>query len=262
MRIKCGLRFDNACESGGGNMFDLKGKRALVTGSTQGIGKAVASILAQYGATVIVHGSSSLEKCKKAAGEMEGTLETAVADLSQADCAGRLYEQTGDVDILVLNASVQFRRAWDEITPEEFDIQINTNLKASLMLIQKYVPHMKSQNWGRIVTVGSVQQHKPHKDMAVYAASKCGQMSLVTNLAKQLAPFGITVNNLSPGVIATPRNEEALNDPVYAKKVLDGIPLGYAGTAEDMAAAALLLCSDGGRYITGTELIVDGGMHL
>lgn len=243
-------------------MFDLKGKRALVTGSTQGIGKAVASLLAQYGATVVVHGSSSQEKCQRAAGEMEGSTETAVADLSKADCARRLYEQTGDVDILVLNASVQFRKAWDEITPEEFDIQMNTNLKASLMLIQKYVPHMKSQNWGRIVTVGSVQQHKPHKDMAIYAASKCGQMSLVANLAKQLAPFGITVNNLSPGVIATPRNEEALNDPVYAKKVLDGIPLGYAGKAEDMAAAALLLCSDGGRYITGTELIVDGGMHL
>lgn len=243
-------------------MFNLKGKRALVTGSTQGIGKAIAALLALQGAAVIVHGSTSEEKCRKAAAEMQGNTEIAVVNLSEPDCAERLYEKTGDVDILVLNASVQFRKAWDEITPEEFDTQINTNLKASLMLIQKYAPHMKEQNWGRIVTVGSVQQHKPHKDMAIYAASKCGQMSLVNNLAKQLAPFGITINNLSPGVIATPRNDAALADPVYCKQVLAGIPMGYAGESEDMAAAALLLCSNEGRYITGTELIVDGGMHL
>lgn len=244
------------------DLFELKGKRALVTGSTQGIGKAIAAMLAQYGAEVIVHGSSSEEKCRKAAKEMEGMTQIAIANLSEPDCAEKLYAQTGDVDILVLNASVQFRKAWDEITLEEFDIQMNTNLKASLLLTQKYVPHMKEQNWGRVVMVGSVQQHKPHKDMAVYAASKCGQMSLVTNLAKQLAPFGITVNNLSPGVVATPRSNDALKDPVYAKQVMAGIPLGYAAEPEDMVAAALLLCSEGGRYITGTELLVDGGMHL
>ena len=243
-------------------LFDLTGKRALVTGSTQGIGKGVAALLAKQGAEVIIHGSTSEEKCRKAAAEMEGVTQIAVANLSEPDCAEKLYAQTGDVDILVLNASVQFRKAWNEITAEEFDIQMNTNLKASLMLIQKYAPHMKEQNWGRIVMVGSVQQHKPHKDMAIYAASKCGQMSLVQNLGKQLAPFGITVNNLSPGVFATPRNEAALSDPVYAKQVMAGIPMGYAGEPEDIAAAALLLCSEGGRYITGTELIVDGGMHL
>ena len=98
--------------------------------------------------------------------------------------------------------------------------------------------------------------------MAVYAASKCGQMSLVDNLARQLAADGITINNLSPGVIATPRNDAALGDAEYAKKVMEGIPMRYAGTAEDCAAPILLLCSEEGRYITGTDLIVDGGMHL
>lgn len=243
-------------------MFDLTGKRALVTGSTQGIGKAVAALLAEHGADVIVHGSSSLDKCRRAAAEMRGAPGLAVADLSQPDGAASLYGQTGDVDILVLNASVQVRKAWDEITPEEFDLQIDTNLKASLMLIQRYAPHMKAQGWGRIVTVGSVQQYRPHKDMAVYAASKCGQMSLVQNLAKQFAPFGVTVNNLSPGVIATPRNADALADAVYARKVLDGIPAGFAAEAEDCGGAALLLCSPESRYITGIDLIVDGGMHL
>lgn len=244
------------------DLFSLKGKRVLVTGSTQGIGKAIAKLLAKQGATVIIHGATSEEKCRKVAAEIEGDTEIAVVNLSEPDCAEKMYEKTGNIDILVLNASVQFRKAWNEITMEEFDTQMNTNLRASLMLIQKYAPYMKEQKWGRIVTVGSVQQHKPHKDMAIYAASKCGQMSLVENLAKQLAPFGITINNLSPGVIATPRNDAALNDPVYRKQVLAGIPMGYAGESEDMAAAALLLCSEEGRYITGTELIVDGGMHL
>ena len=121
---------------------------------------------------------------------------------------------------------------------------------------------MAQNKWGRIVTVGSVQQHRPHKDMAIYAASKCAQMSIVKNLAKQVAPYGVTVNNLPPGVIATPRNADALADEEYAKKVLAGIPMGYAGAAEDMVAAPLLLCSDEGRYITGIDLVVDGGMSL
>ena len=243
-------------------MFDLTGKRALVTGSTQGIGKAIAACLASHGAEVIVHGSSSRTKCEDSAATMKGKIRTAVQDLSQPACAESLYKQTGDIDILVLNASVQFRKAWNEITADEFDAQMHTNLRASLLLAQKYAPHMIAQKWGRIVTVGSVQQYKPHKDMAVYAASKCAQMSLVTNLAKQLAPHGITVNNMSPGVIDTPRNARALSDPDYSKQVVAGIPAGYAGQAEDCAGAVLLLCSEEGRYITGTDLIVDGGMHL
>lgn len=246
----------------GNDMFDLSGKKALVTGSTQGIGFAVAKLLADCGAEVIIHGATSEEKCRKAAVRIGGKTRIAVANLADSDCAEKLYRQTGDVDILVLNASVQVRKHWDEITSEEFELQIHTNLQASLMLIQKYAKHMQAQGWGRIVTVGSVQEYKPHKDMAVYAASKCAQMSLVQNLAKQLAPYRVTINNLCPGVIATPRNEAVLADPEYASAVMAGIPLGFAGTAEDCAGAALLLCSEEGRYITGSEIIVDGGMHL
>ena len=149
-----------------------------------------------------------------------------------------------------------------EMNREELEKQLQVNFKSTLKLFQLYGKKMKEKRWGRLITVGSVQQYKPHKDMAVYAATKAAQMNLVTNIAKQLAPFGITVNNLAPGVIATPRNEAALSDAEYAKKVYEGIPMGYAGTAEDMAGAALLLCSDAGRYITGIDLVVDGGMKL
>ncbi len=242
-------------------MFDLKGKTALVTGSTQGIGFAIAKCLADYGSKVFVHGANDMEKCEKASMQIPGSL-TVCADLSEKDSAEKLYMATGDVDIVIANASVQFRTPWDEIGEEELETQLQVNFKSTLKLFQLYGKKMKENRWGRLITVGSVQQYKPHKDMAVYAATKAAQMNLVTNLAKQLAPFGITVNNLAPGVIATPRNEAALSDAEYAKKVYEGIPMGYAGTAEDMAGAAHLLCSDAGRYITGIDLVVDGGMKL
>lgn len=248
-------------------MFNLKGKKALITGSTQGIGYAVAECLAKAGADVIIHGSTSIEKCEKAAEKIRkvggNVYCTAVADLSSSNGAEILFEKTGgDIDILILNASIQYRKKWIEITPEEMEKQLQTNFKSSLRLIQLCEPHMEANKWGRIVTVGSVQQYKPHRDMAVYAASKSAQMNLVTNLAKQLAPLGITINNLSPGVIATPRNADALADPEYSKQVYAGIPMGYAGEADDMSGAALLLSSDEGRYITGIDLVVDGGMKL
>lgn len=243
-------------------MFDLTGKKALVTGSSQGIGKAIAALLAERGATVYVQASKSMEKAQKAALGMKGITFCVTADLSKPEEVEELYNKTGDVDILVLNASVQFRNPWDKVTPEEIETQLQVNFKSTYRLIQLYAPHMKEQKWGRIVTVGSVQQYKPHKDMPIYAASKAANMNLVTNLAKQFAPFGVTVNNMAPGVIATPRNADALADPEYCKKVMEGIPMGFAGNAEDCAPAVLLLCSEEGRYITGIDLTVDGGMKL
>ena len=246
-------------------MFDLTGKKALITGSTQGIGQAIAICLAEHGATVVIHGSSSIEKCRLASKpilDADGQVLYAIADLSCDGCAKRLYDQTGNVDILVLNASIQIRKKWKDITPEEFDKQMHVNFKSSLEIIQLYEPFMRGKGWGRIVTIGSVQQVKPHRDMLVYAASKQAQMSMAINLSKQLAPYGITVNNLSPGVIDTPRNTEALSNQEYMTKIMNGIPCGYAGVAEDCTGAALLLCSKEGRYITGIDLIVDGGMHL
>lgn len=242
-------------------MFDLWGKKALVTGSTQGIGFVVAKALADHGAKVYVHGGTNVNKCEKAAALIPNAVPVCV-DLSVADAAKKLYEQTGDVDILVLNASIQYRTPWSEISTEEFSKQVQVNLKSAFDAMQIYAQSMKENKWGRIVTLGSVQQYKPHKDMAIYAATKCALMSFVKNIGKQLAPYNVTVNNLNPGVIATPRNDKALSDKEYYKKIIDGIPMGYIGEPEDMVAAALLLCSDEGRYITGIDLLVDGGMSL
>lgn len=241
-------------------MLNLNNKKVLITGSTQGIGFAIAKDLSEAGATVFINGTNK-EKAQRAAEQIDGS-QVAVCDLSLPDCADRLYEITGDVDILILNASIQYRKAWNEITDEEFDKQMSVNFKASLKLIQKYAPHMQKQKWGRIITVGSVQQRKPHKDMLIYAAAKSAQENMARNLAKQLAPDGITVNNVAPGVIETPRNYDALADKAYAGQVLAGIPLGYAGNSTDCTGVIALLCSEDGRYITGEDIYIDGGMKL
>jgi NAD(P)-dependent dehydrogenase (short-subunit alcohol dehydrogenase family) len=243
------------------DLFDFTGKKVLVTGSTQGIGFAIAKAFSEKGATVYVNGAESEEKVHKATEKIKNAV-AAVVDLSKKDCADRMYEITGNIDILVLNASVQVRKVWEEITDEEYDKQMDINFRSSLKLCQKYVPSMKENKWGRIVAIGSVQQRKPHKDMLVYACSKAAQMSLVENLSKQLATYGITVNNVAPGVIVTPRNKETLSDAEYAKKVMEGIPMGYAGNPDDCTGLIMTLCSDSARYITGENIYVDGGMKL
>lgn len=242
-------------------MFDLTGKTALVTGSTQGIGFSIAKLLSQYGAKVFINGVSGMEKSVKASEQIPDSIP-APADISKSEGIEALYEKTGDVDILVLNASVQYKKRWDDFSEEEIDAQFNCNVKGCYLLMQKYAKGMIANKWGRIVTVGSVNQYNNHPELSVYGMTKAALMKMVENTASNLAPYGVTINNVAPGAIATPRNETALSDAETNKKVISKIPAGYVGLPEDVAPAVLLLCSDEGRYITGSEIIVDGGMHL
>jgi NAD(P)-dependent dehydrogenase (short-subunit alcohol dehydrogenase family) len=121
---------------------------------------------------------------------------------------------------------------------------------------------MEAKRWGRILTIGSVQQVKPHPELLIYSATKLALVNLVRSLAPQLAPKGVTINNLAPGAIATGRNADVLANEEYRRKVLAKIPLGYVGEPQDCAGLALVLCSDAGRYITGADFCVDGGMSL
>ena len=250
-------------------MFDLKGKTALVTGSGQGIGRAIALLLAQQGARVIVNWCSNdavAQHTLDGIKEVGGEYLTWKYDLSSAtikeDWEQFVRENNLVVDILVLNASVQYRNAWENITNEEFDKQMHVNVRASLALIQACVPAMRERKWGRIVTVGSVQQHRPNTAMAVYAATKAAQNNLVMTLCGQLAGDGITINNIAPGAIETVRNEKALSDAAYREKIEKSIPVGFVGQPADIAPTVLLLCSDEGRYITGADIPIDGGMSI
>lgn len=250
-------------------MFDLKGKTALVTGSGQGIGRAIALLLAKQGARVIVNWCSNdavAQHTLDGIKEVGGEYLTWKYDLSSAtikeDWEQFVRENNLVVDILVLNASVQFRNAWENITNEEFDKQMHVNVRASLALIQACVPAMRERKWGRIVTVGSVQQHRPNTAMAVYAATKAAQNNLVMTLCGQLAGDGITINNIAPGAIETVRNEKALSDAAYREKIEKSIPVGFVGQPGDIAPTVLLLCSNEGRYITGADIPIDGGMSI
>lgn len=236
-------------------------KKVLITGSTQGIGKAIAREFVKNGYYVIVHCSKDMNKAEKIRAEI-GANKAVVCDLSNMDEVCNLHEKTGSVDCLVLNASVQYKELWTDITDELLDKQLNVNVKSTLKLMQAYYPAMKENNFGRIVTIGSVNQYCQHAELSVYSATKCAVKKLVENIAKQVAPFGITINNVSPGAIATPRNAEVHSDEKKRKEVEASIPMGRFGTPEDCVGAVLMLCSEQGAYITGTDIVIDGGLML
>lgn len=250
-------------------MFDLTGKVALVTGSSRGIGKAIARALAKAGAKVAIHCRKENELLDKTVGEIrclgcEAAPVTAdLGNVAQVETLPDKVEVAlGKIDILVLNASVQSYQTIEAFTPEEFSRQYAVNVKSSFMLVKDTVDHMKENKWGRIVSIGSVNQWCPSPRLAIYASTKCAQTNLINNCARQYAEFGITANNIGPGVICTDRNVEALKDKEYSAKVMSMIPAGFFGNVEDCAGLALLLCSDAGRYITGTDIPVSGGMHF
>lgn len=252
------------------NPFDLQGRKALVTGSSRGIGRAIALILAQHGADVMIHYAGNHAAAEEVAGEIKNMGRQAPvvgADLYESDAPQKLAEAVkqhfGHVDILVLNASVQYRRQWnEEPSRDEIDRQVVVNLRSVYELMQLLAPAMIAQKWGRILTIGSIQQYRPSKDMPIYAALKGGLENLARNMARQLAGHGITVNNLAPGVIETDRNAHITKDPQIRQRVMKWVPLGRLGEPEDCAPAALLLCSEAGSYITGIDLPVDGGMKF
>ena len=249
--------------------FNLSGKTAFITGSSQGIGKGLALAFAEYGADIILHCRKDREQTEEVAKEIQKLgVNTWIieSDLSEPDAIDKVtkevYQKVKKLDILVINASAQIPAIWTEVTEADFDTQVQTNFKSTFLLMQKFGPEMVKNGWGRILTIGSVQQVKPHPAMVIYSAIKSAVLNLVQNIAMQLADKGVTVNNLAPGVIDTPRiGEEVPETEERINKRLE-TPSGKIGKPEDCAAVALLLCSEAGNFITGQNIFVDGGMSL
>lgn len=249
--------------------FCLKGRKALVTGSSRGIGSAIALAFAEAGADIAIHCAGNTAQARETESQAAAFgVKTAViqGDLSAGLASRSIFGSTlaafGHIDILVLNASVQIPKDWLGITPEDVDKQIAVNYRSSLELLQLAVPPMAQRGWGRVLTIGSVQELVPNPEMLVYSSLKNAQTAMALSLAKQYAPQGVTFNNLAPGAIDTDRYRERVKTPERAEQVRGWIPAGSVGHPEDCAGAALLLCSDAGRYITGQNLFVDGGMSL
>ena len=250
--------------------FRLDGRTALVTGGRREIGRAIAIALAGQGARVAVHHLGNAEETRDADGVVAeiraggGEARAFAADFAASRGAETLGAEVlsafGRVDILVINASIEILESWQQVSRTTFDRQIQVNLWATLALIQACVPGMVERGWGRVVTIGSIQQEQPHPQMLVYAGTKAAQHNWSLNLARQLGGHGVTVNNLAPGVIATARNREQL--AADGGRLVARVPVGRTGRPEDLVGAALLLCSDAGAYIHGANLLVDGGRAI
>jgi glucose 1-dehydrogenase len=253
-------------------LFDLTGRRALVTGARRGIGRAIAMALAAQGAHVALHHAPTSDERSDAEAVIAeiagagGSAHRFEADFARAGTGTGLAADAtrtiGPIDILVLNASIEILEDYDTISEEHFDRQVAINLRAPLELVQALLPGMKERGWGRIVTIGSIQQFKPHPQMLVYAGTKSAQMNWVRNLARHIGSGGVTINNLAPGAIWTARNDSRMSVPELRQQTEQRIPLGRLGKAEDLVGAALLLCSDAGSYINGIDLFVDGGLSV
>jgi glucose 1-dehydrogenase len=249
--------------------FDLTGRVALVTGARREIGRAIALGLASLGADIAVHhaGPAEAQDAAEVVREAEALGRRAVAfaadftepaaGLHLADAVAAAF---GRVDILVLNASIEHLETFGAISAANFDRQIAVNLGASLDLMQTLVPPMAARGWGRVVTIGSVQQVRPHPAMFVYAGTKAAQLNWAMNLALQFARHGVTVNNLAPGAIATARNRAQIE--ANGAAMVERIPAGRLGRPDDLVGAAMLLCSDAGSYINGVDLFVDGARAI
>ena len=248
------------------DQFSLAGRTALVTGARREIGRAIALTLAELGARLAIHHAGTSEEAADADAvvrEIEGAggVARAFGQDFAADDAGRLLAASvsawAAVDILVLNASIELPEAYEDISRAHFDQQIAVNLRTPLELLQILVPPMAERGWGRVLTIGSVQQMRPHPKMMVYAGTKAAQWNWMRNLARQFGGKGVTVNNLAPGAILTARNRDQM--AVEGAALVERIPAGRLGHPQDLRGAAALLCSDAGAYINGVNLYVDGG---
>lgn len=240
-------------------------KKALITGASRGIGKAIAKALSNDGFEIFINYLGSDEKAEATKQEIEkagGKCTVVKVDLCKPDCAEKCFEITGNIDVLVLNASIQYRSKWEDITVEEFETQVNCNFRSSFLLMQKYAPYMQENKWGRIITIGSIQEKKPHPDMLIYSSSKAALTLMAQSLALQLADSCVTVNSVAPGVIVTDRNSKALENEEYANRVKETIPMGCFGDTDACAGIVSFLCSDKAHYITGQNIYVDGGMGI
>jgi glucose 1-dehydrogenase len=257
----------------------LDGQIALVTGSSSGIGAAIARALGEAGAKVVVNHHS--DKSRKAAEEVLEKIKAAGSDgfVQQCDISkedeveamfAEIFSRFGTVDIVVANAGIQQDASLVDMTLEQWNKVINTNLTGQFLCAREAAREFKrrgvvdkrSKAAGKIICMSSVHEVIPWAGHVNYAASKGGVKLLMQSMAQELAPYKIRVNGLAPGAIKTRINEDAWDTPEDEKKLLELIPYGRVGVPEDVAKAAVWLASDESDYVTGTTLFVDGGMTL
>ena len=260
-----------------GGMRGLKGKNVLVTGGTSGIGQAIAVRFAEYGANVAINYLRRPEEAEDteekvhacvARVRQHGVRDVLVqGDVSKEDDVVRMLEDTidqlGGLDILVNNAGIQISKPSHELSAEDFDKVIAVNLRGAFLCAREAIKRfLETGTHGVVINISSVHQIIPKPDYLGYSVSKGGMQNLTRTLALEYAGNGIRVNGIGPGATITPINRAWVDDPVKAEMVTSHIPLGRAGTADEMGAVACFLASDDAAYITGQTIFVDGGLTL
>ncbi|MCC6006551.1 MAG: 3-oxoacyl-[acyl-carrier-protein] reductase [Rhodobacteraceae bacterium] len=244
-------------------MFDLSGKRALITGATGGIGGAIASALHAAGAEVALSGTREEPLAERVAalGARAHALACNLSDPSAVEALpGRAAEAMGGVDILVNNAGITRDGLFMRMSDEDWSAVLEVNLTASFRLCRGVLRGMMKARWGRIVNISSVVGATGNPGQGNYVASKAGLVGMTKALAQEVASRGVTANCVAPGYIATPMTDK-LNEEQNAR-LMAHIPAGRMGTPEDVAAAVLYLASPGAAYVTGQTLHVNGGMAM
>lgn len=243
--------------------YGLTGKRALVTGATDGCGKAIALTLAQEGVSVILHGRPGKERILEENARLCGNGATwLTAELSQEEQVLSLIQQAGNLDLLINNAGIWPTAYVQDMTSESFRHTLEVNLIAPFLLSREFCNRCKAENRpGKIVNlVSQAAFHGSTSGHAHYAASKAGLVGFTISLAREVAPFGIHVNAVAPGMMRTPMNKDALAE--REDSYLERIPLRRIADPSEVAAAVAFLCSNQSDYITGATLDVSGGMLM
>jgi NAD(P)-dependent dehydrogenase (short-subunit alcohol dehydrogenase family) len=246
-------------------LFDLSGRRALVTGGSSGIGEAMARALGLAGARVMLAARREAELAAAAArlradGIDAGWLAVDLSDAGALATAAREAEaRLGGIDILVNAAGVNLRQPFAEVSAAAWNTQIALHLSAPFFLTQALAPGMKARGWGRIVNIASLQSYRAFPDSAPYGAGKGGVVQLTRAIAQAWSPFGITCNAIGPGFFPTALTRAVFENPALAERNAAQTCIGRNGALEDLYGATVFLASDASAYITGQTLMVDGG---
>lgn len=244
---------------------ELQGRVALITGASRGLGKAMALALAERGASVAL-AARDLEKLSEVAASVRATgagAEVYKVDVTNEAEVLQLEKEVaarfGKVQILINNAGVNLRKPITDFTLDEWNWVIGTNLTSAFLLCRSFVPHMRGTGYGRIINMTSIMSHVSLPGRAAYSSSKTALLGLTRALAMELAPEGITVVGISPGPFATEMNTVLMQNPDVNAQFISKIPVGRWGKVEDIGSLAAFLCSSAASFITGTDIVIDGG---
>ena len=243
----------------------LDGRVAVITGASKGLGKAMALALGEAGASIalVARHLEPLSEVGRAIKSAGGEARAFQADVSEEEQVHRLERHVvgtfGKVHILINNAGINVRKPLVEFTLEEWHRVLNTNLTSVFLMCRSFVPQMKGTGYGRIINMASIMGWVSLPGRAAYSASKAALLGVTRALALELAGDGITVNGISPGPFATEMNTELIENPEINQQLTSKIPLGRWGRVEEIGKLALYLCSEDAGFITGTDILIDGG---